>query len=102
MAGMSQSERHGSRFPPLDLGPRETLHYGLTDRIARSHIGQPAQYSEAMESSDTEAVYDFWAPEFHSHVTSQVAPDRVGEDVRGEEPTWWNECAQPSPTWSSP
>jgi predicted ester cyclase len=48
-----------------------------------------AQYSEAMESGDTEAVYEFWAPEFHSHVTSRVAPDRVGEDVRGEEQKWW-------------
>jgi predicted ester cyclase len=48
-----------------------------------------AQYSEAMESGDTEAVYEFWAPEFHSHVTRRVAPDRVGEDVRGEEQKWW-------------
>ena len=51
-----------------------------------------AQYSEAMEAGDTEAVYDFWAPEFHSHVTSRVAPDRVGEDVRGEEQRWWEQA----------
>jgi predicted ester cyclase len=51
-----------------------------------------ARYSEAMESGDTEAVYEFWAPEFHSHVTSRVAPDRVGEDVRGEEEKWWQQA----------
>lgn len=51
-----------------------------------------AKYSEAMESGDTEAVYEFWAPEFHSHVTSRVAPDRVGEDVRGEEQKWWQQA----------
>jgi predicted ester cyclase len=50
-----------------------------------------AKYSEAMDSGDTEAVYAFWAPEFHSHVTSRVAPDRVGEDVRGEEQKWWEQ-----------
>ena len=51
-----------------------------------------AKYSEAMESGDTEAVYEFWAPEFHSHVTSRVAPGRVGEDVRGEEQKWWEQA----------
>ena len=51
-----------------------------------------AKYSEAMESGSTEAVYEFWAPEFQSHVTSRVAPDRVGDDVRGEEQRWWHEA----------
>jgi len=51
-----------------------------------------AKYSEAMESGDTEAVYEFWAPEFHSHVTSRVSPDRVGDDVRGEEQKWWQQA----------
>ena len=51
-----------------------------------------AKYSEAMQSGSTEAVYEFWAPEFHSHVTSRVAPDRVGEDVRGEEQRWWRQA----------
>jgi predicted ester cyclase len=51
-----------------------------------------AKYSEAMESGDTEAVYEFWAPEFHSHVTSRVAPGRVGDDVRGEEQKWWEQA----------
>ena len=51
-----------------------------------------AKYSDAMESGDTEAVYEFWAPEFHSHVTSRVAPERVGDDVRGEEQKWWEQA----------
>ena len=41
------------------------------------------EYSTAMMSGDTAAVFDFWAPEFHSHVTDRVAPERVGKDVRG-------------------
>ena len=48
-----------------------------------------AEYSAAMEDGDTEAVFGFWAPEFHSHVTERVTPDRVGQDVRGEEQRWW-------------
>ncbi len=51
-----------------------------------------AKYSEAMESGDTDAVYEFWAPDFQSHVTSRVRPDRVGEDVRGEEQKWWEQA----------
>ena len=48
-------------------------------------------YSDAMFSGDTAAVYDFWSPDFHSHVTARVAPERVGEDVRGDEQEWWRE-----------
>jgi len=47
------------------------------------------RYSAAMQSGDGAAVFAFWAPEFHSHVTERVSPDRVGEDVRGEEQRWW-------------
>ena len=47
------------------------------------------EYSAAMESGDSEAVFAFWAPEFHSHVTTRVSPDKVGTDVRGEEQQWW-------------
>ena len=48
-----------------------------------------AKYSAAMDSGDTEAVYEFWSPDFHSHVTERVSPERVGSDVRGEEQQWW-------------
>ncbi len=47
------------------------------------------EYSKAMEAGDEEAVFRFWAPEFHSHVTTRVSPDKVGTDVRGEEVLWW-------------
>ena len=61
-----------------------------------------AKYSVAMESGDTEAVYEFWAPDFQSHVTSRVTPERVGEDIRGEEQKWWEQAraAFPDMTFS--
>ena len=48
-----------------------------------------AKYSAAMDAGDTEAVFEFWSRDFHSHVTERVAPERVGEDVRGDEQQWW-------------
>lgn len=48
-------------------------------------------YSDAMFGGDTAAVYEFWSPDFVSHVTERVAPERVGEDVRGDEQEWWRE-----------
>ena len=47
------------------------------------------EYSTAMMAGDTTAVFDFWAPEFVSHVTDRVAPDEVGKDIRGHEQEWW-------------
>jgi predicted ester cyclase len=44
-----------------------------------------------MFAGDTEAVFDFWAPEFHSHVTERVAAERVGTDVRADEQEWWRQ-----------
>jgi predicted ester cyclase len=48
-------------------------------------------YSDAMLGGDTDAVYDFWSPDFHSHVTERVSPERVGSDVRGDEQEWWSQ-----------
>jgi predicted ester cyclase len=56
-----------------------------------------AKYSAAMDSGDTEAVYEFWSPDFHSHVTERVSPERVGSDVRGEEQQWWKEVRSSFP-----
>ncbi len=50
------------------------------------------KYSAAMETGDTEAVYEFFSPDFHSHVTERVSPGRVGDDVRGEEQRWWSQA----------
>ena len=49
------------------------------------------EYSAAMFAGDTAAVFDFWAPEFVSHVTERVASERVGDDVRGDEQVWWQQ-----------
>lgn len=56
-----------------------------------------AAYSDAMFRGDTEAVYEFWAPDFHSHVTDRVAPHRVGSDVRDDEAEWWREVRSAFP-----
>jgi steroid delta-isomerase-like uncharacterized protein len=55
------------------------------------------KYSAAMESGDTEAVFEFWAPEFVSHVTERVSPDRIGTDVRGQEQEWWQQARSAFP-----
>jgi predicted ester cyclase len=55
------------------------------------------EYSSAMMEGDTAAVFDFWAPEFHSHVTTRVAPDAVGSDVRGSEQEWWQQAQSAFP-----
>jgi steroid delta-isomerase-like uncharacterized protein len=60
------------------------------------------EYSQAMESGDTEAVYAFWSEDFQSHVTRRVSPDKVGTDVRGQEQEWWRQvrAAFPDMTFS--
>lgn len=48
------------------------------------------KYSDAMQTNDSEAVFEFFSPNFHSHVSERIATDRIGTDVRGEEQLWWN------------
>jgi predicted ester cyclase len=55
------------------------------------------KYSAAMESGDGEAVFEFFAPEFHSHVTERVTPQRVGDDIRGDEQYWWQQAKSAFP-----
>jgi len=55
------------------------------------------KYSAAMESGDGEAVFEFFAPEFHSHVTERVTPHRVGDDIRGDEQYWWQQAKSAFP-----
>jgi predicted ester cyclase len=50
------------------------------------------KYSAAMESGDSDAVFEFFSPDFHSHVTERVTPQRVGEDIRGDEQHWWQQA----------
>ena len=55
------------------------------------------KYSAAMESGDGEAVYEFFAENFHSHVTERVNPKRVGADIRGDEQLWWQQAKSAFP-----
>ena len=55
------------------------------------------KYSAAMESGDGDAVFEFFAPEFHSHVTERVTPGRVGDDIRGDEQHWWQQARSAFP-----
>ena len=55
------------------------------------------EYSAAMDSGDTEAVYKFWAEDFASHVTARVSPDKIGTDVRGDEQQWWQQARSAFP-----
>lgn len=47
------------------------------------------KYSRAMQTGDSDAVFEFFSPDFHSHVAERVSPERVGSDVRGDEQQWW-------------
>ena len=65
-----------------------------------ANLATLAAYSDAMFAGDQEAVFAFWAPEFHSHVTDRVAPDKVGTDVRGNELEWWNNVRSAFPDFT--
>jgi predicted ester cyclase len=54
-------------------------------------------YSDAMARGDREAVFEFFAPEFTSHVTERVNPDDVGSDIRGQELEWWTQVREAFP-----
>ena len=47
------------------------------------------KYSAAMESGDTDAVYEFFSPDFHSHVSDRTGFTR-GTDARLGEQQWWD------------
>ena len=55
------------------------------------------EYSKAMEAGDENAVFAFFAPEFHTHVAERVNPDVIGTDIRGEELKWWTQCRSAFP-----
>ena len=72
-------------------------------RSVRQHVRMSenlkllGEYSKAMEAGDEEAVFAFFAPEFHSHVTTRVNPEMVGDDIRREELRWWTEVRSAFP-----
>mgnify|MGYP001218764491 CR=1 FL=1 len=47
------------------------------------------RYSARMASGDYTAVYEFFAPDFFSHVTPRVHPEAVGTDIRAQEQRFW-------------
>ena len=55
------------------------------------------KYSAAMQSGDGAAVYEFFAPGFHSHVTDRVRPESAGTDLRGYEQEWWHQVRSALP-----
>jgi predicted ester cyclase len=54
-------------------------------------------YSAAMARGDREPVFEFWSPDFVSHVTERVNPGAVGSDVRGHELEWWTQVRSAFP-----
>jgi predicted ester cyclase len=50
------------------------------------------EYSDRMFEGDAQAVQEFWAEDFESHVTRRVNPDAVGTDVRGHEAEYWQQA----------
>jgi steroid delta-isomerase-like uncharacterized protein len=55
------------------------------------------KYSDAMAGGDEQAVYEFFAEDFSSHVTPRVNPAAVGTDIRGSEGQWWRETRDAFP-----
>ena len=55
------------------------------------------KYSEAMQSGSSDAVFEFFSDDFHSHVTTRVTPEQVGADVRGFEQQWWQQVRSAFP-----
>lgn len=56
-------------------------------------------YSDAMFAGDQEAVFEYWSPDFMSHVTERVNPSIDGTDIRGYELEWWNNVRNAFPDY---
>jgi predicted ester cyclase len=54
-------------------------------------------YSARMEAGDEQAVYEFFADDFVSHVTERINPGASGTDIRGHEVAYWNEARSAFP-----
>lgn len=50
------------------------------------------KYSDAMQTGESDAVFEFFSKDFHSHVAERVDLRRVGTDIRGEEQQWWRQA----------
>ena len=56
-----------------------------------------AEYTERIKNGDTDAVYEYFAPGFESHVTKRVASESSGLDVRLGEVMFWRESEKAFP-----
>ena len=65
-----------------------------------SNLKMLGEYSDAMFRGDDDAVYELWAPEFHSHVTDRVNPAVSGTDVRSHEVVWWDQVRNAFPDFT--
>ena len=54
-------------------------------------------YSARMLAGDYDAVDEFFAPDFVSHVTQRVTPDAVGTDIRPQERKFWETAKRAFP-----
>jgi len=62
-----------------------------------SNLSILGKYSARMSAGDYDAVYEFFAPEFHSHVTPRVSPEAVGTDIRHQEKKFWESAKRAFP-----
>src|SRR5262245_48214161 len=90
-----------SRSPPPATGSR-WREYGIAIRALRGaamsdNLRLLGKYSDAMASGADDAVYEFFAPNFHSHVSERINPEVIGTDIRGSEQKWWREAKEAFP-----
>jgi predicted ester cyclase len=62
-----------------------------------SNLKALAEYTVRIKNGDTDAVYEYFAPGFVSHVTQRVSPDSSGLDVRLGEVMFWRESENAFP-----
>ncbi len=55
------------------------------------------EYSARMIAGDYDAVFEFFAPDFFSHVTGRVSPESLGTDIRPHERTFWESAKSAFP-----
>ncbi len=65
--------------------------------MAKSNLEILGRYSARMSAGDYDAVYEVFAPDFHSHVTPRISPDVVGTDIRPQEIKFWRSAHEAFP-----
>lgn len=55
------------------------------------------EYSARMAKQDYDAVFEFFAEDFFSHVTPRVSPEAVGTDIRPQERRFWEQARKAFP-----